>query len=211
MSQLQLVNQQASEAATQDPPRDSLNSESPTRSPSRVGIASLPPEKSAAGQDVVAPKAEVLDWVAKAKESIEAFGGYIGIGTASVTKDLIGNPDDSMDSDSEDDDRFLSARGSEDEGEGASVVSEDRKLASEFLLPDPRGRGRDVISSFEKPATIPSHVAPFGLMANLLRKTRHDDDQGGEDAEKHEEVGVAGRNYFRAGISHWIPRIFSGN
>lgn len=211
MTQLQLVNQQASEAAAQgltSPPRTSLSSESPTRSPSKVGIASLPPEKSAAaGQDVVMPKAEVLDWVAKAKESIEAFGGYIGIGTASVTKDLIGNSDDSMDSDSGEDDRFLSARGSEDEGEGVSVVSEDHGLASRHVSPETRGRRRDVILSSEKPATIPSHVAPFGLMANLLRKTRQDDDQGG-DAEKPEEVGVAGRDYFRAGTS---KRTFPGD
>ena len=204
MTQLQLVNQQASSGATDQgltsPPRGSLNSGSPTRSPSKVGIASLPPERLApAGKDVV-PKAEVLDWVAKAKESIEAFGGYIGIGTASVTKNLIGDSDDSIDSDSGDDDRFLSARGSEDEGEEASVFSEE--LASRHVSPEARGRKRDAISSSEKPATIPSHVAPFGLMANLLRKSRQDDDQGGGDAEKSEEVGVAGRDYFRAGTSN---------
>lgn len=198
MTQLQLVNQQA--AATQgpsSPPRSSLNSDSPTRSPSKVGIASLPPEKSATtGQDVM-PKAEVLDWVAKAKESIEAFGEYIGIGTASVTKNLIGGSDDSMDSDSDDDTRFLSARASEDEGEGTSVVSEDRELGFRHVSPETRGRRRDAMPSSEKPATVPSHDAPFGLMANLLRKTRQED---GQDAEK--EFGVARRDYFRAGTSN---------
>ena len=149
------------------------------------------------------PKAEVLDWVAKAKESIEAFGGYIGIGTASVTRNLVGDPDDSLDSDSDDDARFLSARGSEDEGEGASVISEDRDLAFRHLSPpEARGRGREIIPSSDKPATIPSHVAPFGLMANLLRKTRQDDDQVKDDAEKSEEIGVARRDYFRAGTSY---------
>lgn len=204
MTQLQLVNQQASDTAAQSlasPPRSSLDSESPTRSPSQVGIASLPPEKTTgAGQDAAMPKAEVLDWVAKAKESIEAFGEYIGIGTASATKNLIGDPNDSMDSDSDDNDRFLSARGSEDEGEDMSAVSEDPEFALRHVSPEARGRRRDDTPSSEKLATIPSHVAPFGLMANLLRKTRLDDGQGGEDAEKPEEVGVAGRDYFRAGI-----------
>ena len=210
MSQLQLVNQQASAAVTQNPSsphRSSFKSDSPTRSPSKVGIASLPPEKSTvAGQDVVIP--EVLDWVAKAKESIEAFGEYIGIGTASVPKNLIGGSDDSMDSDSDDDSRFLSARASEDEGEGASVVSEDRELAFRHVSPETRGRRRDVLLSSEKPATVPSHDAPFGLMANLLRKTKQEDDQGREDAEK--QFGVARRDYFRPGLSSLIPRVFPG-
>jgi hypothetical protein len=202
MTQLQLVNQQAATQGPSSPLRSSLNSESPTRSPSTVGIASLPPDKSAAaGQDVVMPKAEVLDWVAKAKESIEAFGDYIGIGTSSVTKDLIGNSDDSVDSDSDNDTRFLSARASEDEGEDASVVSEDHGLAFRQVSPVARGRRSDTVPSSETPATIPSHVAPFGLMANLLRKTKQEDDQGGEDAKKPEVLGVARRDYFRAGTS----------
>ena len=146
------------------------------------------------------PGAEVLDWVAKAKESIEAFGGYIGIGTASVTKDLIGDSDDSVDSDEADDERFLSARGSEDGDEGASVNSDDRGFASRHVSPEGRGR-RDIVLSSEKPATVPSHVAPFGLMANLLRKTRLDDDLGEENAEKADEVGVARKDYFRASTS----------
>ena len=149
------------------------------------------------------PKPEVLDWVAKAKESIEAFGGYIGIGTASVTKDLIGDSDDSVDSDDGDDERFLSARGSEDEG--ASVASDDHKPASRRVSPDGRGRRRDVFLSSEKPAAIPSHVAPFGLMANLLRKTRLDDGQGEVNDEKADEVGVARKDYFRASTSDGCP------
>jgi hypothetical protein len=172
-------------------------------------FANLPPEKpSTVDQDVAMPKPEVLDWVAKAKESIEAFGGYIGIGTASVTKDLIGGSDDSMDSDSDDDARFLSARGSEDEGGGTSVASEDRELASRHVSPEARGR-RDMILSSEKPATIPSHVAPFGLMANLLRKTRLSDGQGQENDEKGDEVGVARKDYFRAGTFNRTPRAAS--
>ena len=195
MSQLQLANQQASAAGTQgfSSPRDPSTSGSPTLSPSQTGFTSL-------HQDVIIPKADVLDWVAKAKESIEAFGGYIGIGTASVTKNLIGDSDDSMDSDEDDDERFLSARGSEDEG--GSVASEDAGLASRHVSPEARGRRRDIVLSSEKPAAIPSHVAPFGLMANLLRKTRLDDDQGGENAEKADEIGVARKDYFRAGTSY---------
>ena len=113
------------------------------------------------------------------------------------------------DSDSDDDESFLSARGSEDEGEGASIGSEDRGLASRHISPETRGRGRDVNISLEKPATIPSHVAPFGLMANLLRKTRQDSEQGEEDAEKPNEIGVARRDYFRAGAPNQIPKVFS--
>ena len=197
----QLANQQASVVPTEGfppSPRDPNGTRNHTRSPSRMGFASLPPEKHAAvGQDIVVPKAEVLDWVAKAKESIEAFGGYINIGTASVTKDLIGDSDDSIDSDSENDERFLSARGSEDENEGASVGSEDHRLGSRHVSPETRGR-RDVTLASEKPATVPSHVAPFGLMANLLRKTRLDDDHNEENPEKADEVGVARKDYFRA-------------
>jgi len=210
MTQLQLANRQASEAATQgltSPPRSPYSSGNSMCSPSRIGFASLPPEKfTTADQDVIVPKAEVLDWVAKAKESIEAFGGYIGIGTASVAKNLIEDSDDSVDSDEDDDDRFLSARGSDDEG--ASVASEDRGFVSRHrhVSPETRGRRRDLSS--EKPATIPSHVAPFGLMANLLRKTRLDDGQGEENAENADEVGVARKDYFRASACNRMPRVF---
>lgn len=209
MNQLQLANQQASAAPTQEitsPSRAPRSSGNHTCSPSRTVFTSLPPEKSATtDQDTVIPKPEVLDWVAKAKESIEAFGGYIGIGTASVTKNLIGDSDDWMDSDSDDDARFLSARGSEDEGEGASVTSDDRELASRHVSPEERGR-RDIIPSSEKPATIPSHVAPFGLMANLLRKTRLSDGQDEENDEKGDVIGVARKDYFRAGTFNQTPR-----
>ena len=213
MAQLQLANQQASAAATQGltpPPLGLNNSGNSGNSTSQIGFSNLSPEKpTAAGRDANIPKAEVLDWVAKAKESIEAFGGYIGIGTASVTKDLIGDSDDSVDSDEGDDDRFLSARGSEDEG--ASVASDDRGLAPGHVSPDGRGRKRDVFLSSEKPAAIPSHVAPFGLMANLLRKTRLDDDQGEENCERADEVGVAGKDYFRASTSGGCPESSSSS
>ena len=205
MAQLQLANQQASTAATQgfsSPPRGRNYSGNSIHSPSRIGFSSLPLEEpTTTGRDATKPKPEVLDWVAKAKESIEAFGGYIGIGTASVTKDLIGDSDDSVDSDDGDDERFLSARGSEDEG--ASVASDDHGLVHRRVSPDGRGRRRDVFLSSERPATIPSHVAPFGLMANLLRKTRLDDDEA--NGEKADEVGVARKDYFRASTSDGCP------
>ena len=209
MTQLQLANQQASAAATQgatSPSWDPRDSGNYTHTSPRAGFASPPPEKpAAANQDVAMPKAEVLDWVAKAKESIEAFGGYIGIGTASVTKNLIGGSDDSMDSDEDEDERFLSACGSEDEGEGASVASEDREPASRHVFPGVKGRRKDGVPSSEKPATIPSHVAPFGLMANLLRKTRLSSDQDEGSAGKADEVGVARKDYFRAGTFNRTP------
>lgn len=201
MTQLQLANQQASAAATlnlDSPSRDQPSSGHPTRSPSQIGFASPSPDTSAGDEGAVVPKPEVLDWVAKAKESIEAFGGYIGIGTASVTRDLIRNSDDSMDSDSDDDGAFLSARGSEEEVEATSVTSEDHELRPRHASPESRGRRRDMTPSSDKPATIPSHVAPFGLMANLLRKTRLSSDQGEEGGERADEVGVARKDYFRA-------------
>ena len=207
MAQLQLANQQASVAASQgfnSPPRGLNHSANPSRTLSQLGFSSLPPQETAmTSRDATMPKAEVLDWVAKAKESIEAFGGYIGIGTASVTKDLIGDSDDSVDSDDGDDERFLSARGSEDEG--ASVASDDHRPSSRRVSPDGRGRRRDVPLSSERPAAVPSHVAPFGLMANLLRKTRLDDDHGEENGEKADEVGVARKDYFRASASDGCP------
>lgn len=203
MTQLQLANQQASVATTvtqgaTSPTRDSRGSGSITGSPSKIGIAYLPPDKLAAAEQEGGPKPEVLDWVAKAKESIEAFGGYIGIGTACVSKNLI---EDSADSDSDDDERFLSARNSEDEGEGVGIFSEDLELASRHVSPEARGRKRDLNFSFEKQAAVPSHVAPFGLMADLMRKTRLDDDQGEEGVGKPDAIGVARRDYFRAGTS----------
>ena len=204
MVELQIANQQASVATRGlTPPRDPHSSGNHARSSSQIGFGNRPPENSATtDQDVIVPKPEVLDWVAKAKESIEAFGGYIGIGTAGVTKNLIGDSDDSLDSDADDDERFLSARASEDEGEVASVASEGPGFASRYASPELRGRRRDVIPSSETPATIPSHAAPFGLMANLLRKMRLDDDQGEGSAEKADEVGVARKDYFRPGTSN---------
>ena len=163
-------------------------------------------------------KPDVLDWIAKARESIEAFGGYISMGGPSVTKDLLG--DDVLD---------WKDSSSEDEGGGEGSDNDDSRGDLRVKVEDidvpPRGRSRDESARSlrddassahtesprsrknrpgagrEKLAILPNEAAPIGMLANLsLRKSRRSRSSRSRSVSTADdnEYGVANEDYFRA-------------
>lgn len=174
MQQLEAANSKASAAS---PPADGVSA-------AELKPAQLEYDADNHGQS----QAEVQDWVAKARESIEAFGGYIGVGAASSYRDT------AEESDSEDSDSYGEADG---ESDYAEAVSEHGARFDDSLShrasPEEAGKRKDL----EKLATVPSPVTPVGLMANLsLRRSRITKGANGEDEDG---VGMAREDYFKAG------------
>ncbi|KAI0833291.1 hypothetical protein BC628DRAFT_1424797 [Trametes gibbosa] len=149
----------------------------------------------------VIAKPDVLDWIAKARESIEAFGGYINMGGPGVTKDMLGEDvmgwKDSSESDDAEERQDEIPRGDEDEGEGEIHVEVEDVDAKGGSRPASRGRTRVAQQSVsesgqqkddastqstrrrksrqgrEKLAILPNEVAPIGMLAGLsLRASR---------------------------------------
>lgn len=146
-----------------------------------------------------------MDWIARARESIKAFGGYISMGGPSATREMLAAEEEDEDEDGVqlvgdlDNDYFEvdveAAEGGDDEGalysgdEGSVATS--RRSASEAPVKK------------DRLATIPSEDAPFGLMANMhlstrtLRRAQSKSSVGGPDEETKEDVGLANVDYFR--------------
>lgn len=163
----------------------------------------------------------VEDWIAKARESLNDFGGFIGIGGAGMPRAYIVE-EDPEDSPSSDDDYGTPEDGESQVGEGEydfAVVDSDGEewnpedsiqrrtsrqrsnassAGSNHTRPQPRKKDSGTSA---KLATLPSEAAPFGLMAGLsLRK--HKQQKGGSvepevKAEPDDGLGVANDDFFR--------------
>ncbi|KAG0694802.1 hypothetical protein DFH29DRAFT_1032599, partial [Suillus ampliporus] len=97
MAQLEVTNRRAASTSVSSPsactmplsPSSSVDLHSPTLDPNTPA-------------DSAPPKPEVQDWIAKARASIEAFGGLIALGgTATQSMHIDGDPEKSADSDEE--------------------------------------------------------------------------------------------------------------
>ncbi|KAF7965459.1 hypothetical protein HWV62_43471 [Athelia sp. TMB] len=144
-------------------------------------------------------KPDVEEWIAKARESIEAFGGLIGAGGAGATQGFLQDqdPDDSW---------------NESDDNSSPVEGEDRASVD----PDERGdderpghvrspsTGQESVASgskssaatwTQKPVMLPHGSSPFGLMANLSLK--HGKRQPSPGIAEEEDVGVASDQYFK--------------
>jgi hypothetical protein len=155
----------------------------------------------------------VEDWFAKARDSLTEFGGFIGMGGASLPKRYIVDPQEDS-SGGEDSDDYSDARSDfEDSHYDISVLDSDAE-ETEF---NKRARRPSVSSSgsFQrakskgnkkgggKMATLPSEAAPFGLMAGLSLRNKKRSDAGSnvdeeETAEGETGVGVANADFFRS-------------
>ena len=170
-------------------------------------------------------KPDVLDWIAKARESIEAFGGYINMGGPSVTKDLLGEDvlgwKDSSSSEGEgtfeDADDARSdlhvevqdvdapqrgrTRPPTDTGAGAggAFLTEDASSSNTQSSRRKKSRGG---GGRERLAILPNEAAPIGMLANLsLRRksrSRRSSRSRSVSTADDEEYGVANEDYFRA-------------
>ncbi|KAJ7363984.1 hypothetical protein DFH08DRAFT_930081 [Mycena albidolilacea] len=180
----------------------------------------------------VDPKAEsennraVEDWIAKARDSLAEFDGFIGIGGAGMPKSLLVKEDlEDSASDGEEEDEAA-----EDAGDSSDEPKADEEVEIEVLDSDgeevtQRGRGngkklrqmsvasnstnggantangrvvpKKKDSGGGKLATLPSEASPFGLMADLSLKKRAESPDGMDD-ESAPALGVANSNFFRS-------------
>lgn len=168
---------------------------------------------------------DVLDWIAKARESIDAFGGYISMGGPQATKGDLGedmDEDEGASSAEGGEDRFTfafegddesggehadaSREASEDEGTGTGTgtgTARRSRFLGDSLEGTERPR-RHGYSGKNKLATLPSESAPFGLMAGLALRATKSQRQGRTpsrpqseaSADEGEGVGLVKSDYF---------------
>lgn len=134
---------------------------------------------------------ENLEWIAKARESIEAFGAFIRLGGSSTSKkDLV--EQDLEDSTSSGDDYHVvkESSGSEDE------------LDASYLSPNRRGPKYErklsgkISPSSTKMVSLPAQASPFGMMAALsVGQSRPKRPASVSDVS---DLGVANEDFFRA-------------
>lgn len=138
--------------------------------------------------DVAGPsrnQADVQDWVAKARESVEASGGYI----APTYRNSV------EESDSDDSDSYGEADRDSEYSEQGDRFDE---APSNHDSPEDGNKDGGKRKDTEKLATVPSPVTPVGLMANLsLRRSRLT--KGANTEVENDGVGMARDDYFKAG------------
>lgn len=196
MAQLEEANKKALEAQSNPPfdapsPSQSATTESFSMisritSPEIEHDAALPPSP-----DVHKTNAEVQDWIAKARASIEAFGGYISMGGPSATREMLAGDED--DEDSAEEPTSAGVGGTEVEVAVQDADGEDVEAGS--------ADEGSVTTSRNCLATIPNAEAPFGLLAQMslrkdkgVRRIKSKSDLGDEEEE---DVGLANDDYFR--------------
>jgi hypothetical protein len=189
MAQLDVTNRQVAPVSVSSPSTTTI----PTSPSSSIDIHSptLDPSTPA---DSAPPKPEVQDWLAKARASIDTFGGLIALG--GTTNSMLMNEDpEKSDSDEEvygfdfeDDD-------TDDEGDGYATAEEGghsrRSQSRERHSPTTLAKKKELAD--KKLGMLPHADSPFGLMAHMANRTR------GKSAEPElqDAVGVANADFFR--------------
>jgi hypothetical protein len=189
-----------------------------TKDQPRPHSASIPFRRLSPGADLLSPldpsspdppqpvpKPDVEEWIAKARESIEAFGGFIGAGGAGMTKSFLvdEDPEDSGSSEDyeiavedEDGETVELDVGGEEDGGGNDARQKRRSTSRETpsVSGSSMGSGHSG-SGTQKLVTLPSEASPFGLIANLSLKQRKRRSSPG--IEEGDDVGVANEDFFR--------------
>jgi len=131
-------------------------------------------------EDSAPPRPEVQDWITKARESIEAFGGLIALGglaaplensVESDEEEYVFDVEDSLDDDED------------TEGEGGHTR---RSQSPSVAL--------KMSQLTEQTGTLPHKASPFGLMAHLA--IRNNARGKSAEPEPQDAVGVAGSQFF---------------
>lgn len=155
----------------------------------------------------------VADWIAKAKESLQEFGTFIGLGGAALPQSYFIEEE----SESSESDEFVDVEeGFDDDDDKYEVVidlpttvDEDREVSSLGSVSqyDSSSLGgtrnmtlrKRITSESSKPANLPVEAAPFGLFANLLLKNSKSRENSAEpDAEADKGPGIANEDFFAA-------------
>ncbi|OJA09448.1 hypothetical protein AZE42_02630 [Rhizopogon vesiculosus] len=199
MAELEAPNRRAASCSVSSPstaetplsPSSSVDLHSPTLDPDTPG-------------DSGPPRPEVQDWIAKARASIEAFGGLIALGgTVTVT-----HPENSAESD-EDEYGF----DFEDETEDGYATADEGVHSRRSQSPSAALKKNQLT---DQKGILPPRSSPFGLIAHMSIRAR------GKSAEPEPQdaVGVAGVNFFRPSstpdsirsnpsMSHYLPHILT--
>lgn len=155
------------------------------------------------------PEGAVADWITNARRSIEALGVYVGMGSASVTVDMLGeggseaaSSDEDYDDDGEelgDEEDAMSPQDDEPPGSHQSGMSPASTTSTADGTPGRRAGGS------AKLAILPAEDAPFGLMANLsLSMAKRSARRAASREHDEDEVGLASRYYFRPSAYNYI-------
>lgn len=134
---------------------------------------------------------ENLEWIAKARESLEAFGASIRLGSSSTAKkDLVDQ--DLEDSTSSEGDYHLAkeSSGSEGEFDTGHLSPKARRPVRERRL------SGKTSPSTAKMVSLPAQTSPFGMMAALSvgkAKTK----RAASVASDMSDLGVANEDFFR--------------
>lgn len=169
------------------------------------------------------PKPDVEEWIAKARESFEAFGEFIGAGGVEMTKKFLvdedpensgGSDDDNYEFALEDDegettpiDELFAERSSSDhDGEQMGISTASVSGVNGGPVPVPKKKSSN---GSEKLVILPGEAAPFGLIASLSLKARK---RRGSDvtADDDDDVGVASGDFFRSMFIILPPVLYSG-
>ena len=218
--------------------KEPFNAPSPTHSATtntdRLSLASLPTSsltsevddgsevRSTAGDHIDKP--DVLDWIAKARASLEEFGGYISMGGPSATRGMLGGDDDEVDGSpgtrtpgGVDEYEFSVFDDDDDAGTQTELgLGVDGAVSDQYLSGDEGGVGltpgrlgppRSVTPSeasvrrtTDKLANIPNAAAPIGFFAQLMAARRRRGSRPGSDVDE-EDRGLANDEFFRP--SEW--------
>lgn len=189
MAQLDVTNRQAAPASSRNPSTTGI----PTSPSSSIDLHSptLDPNTPA---DSAPPKPEVQDWLAKARASIDTFGGLIALGGTTNSMLLDDDPEKS-DSDEEEYGFDFEDDDTDDEGNGYTTAEEGghsrRSQSRERHSPTVLAKKKEIAD--KKSAMLPHADSPFGLMAHMANRAR------GKSAEPEPEdaVGVANADFFR--------------
>lgn len=155
-----------------------------------------------------AATADVEEWISRARQSIEAFGGFIGAGGAGMMKSFLVDEDPEDSGSSGDDYEFALEDEDGETGEVENYNSQDAGLDMDKRRSSSREKesvsGNSVGSGVprkkdsggtQKLATLPSEAVPFGLIANLSLK--HSRRKSSSNVDDEDDVGVANEDFFR--------------
>lgn len=159
----------------------------------------------------------VADWLAKARESLEIFGGFIADGEISSFATDLESGDLSND-EGEDSEEGMAMEAVESSGIDIIVERTDgnrdpqlskgsrlhRKLSASSLGSAATGASMTARrKTMENSANLLNEAAPFGLFSDLKRSL-HPTEPG--EADDKNTSGIAGRHYFEAGTFRWHDR-----
>jgi len=158
----------------------------------------------------------VADWLAKAKESLQEFGAFIGLGGAALPQSYLiedGESESSREDDFVDveedlyDDKYevvidlpVSDGGDQEMGHalGSAGSVRDESFSTGLGTGNMPVRRR-IPSESSKPANLPVEAAPFGLFANLqLKKTKSRENSAEPKEEGDKGTGIANEDFFAA-------------